>query len=123
MERKNQVKGWILLGLAPLILYYIGTLYRVGGFSPLFTLTLLMAVPGVGLLILTGFRQAGSVPAWLSMTAGLIAALFACGEKGMAVLVWAVCCGGPLAVSLLWPGRPRIRPLAMSALPVAGSIW
>ena len=98
MERKNQVKGWILLGLAPLILYYIGTLYRVGGFSPLFTLTLLMAVPGVGLLILTGFRQAGSVPAWLSMTAGLIAALFACCEKGMAVLVWAVCCGGPLSV-------------------------
>ena len=123
MERKDRLKGWILLGLAPLILYYIGTLYRLGGFSPLLALTLLMAIPGLGVLTLTGFRRAGSVPAWLSMTVGLITTLFACGEKGMALLIWSVCCGGPLAASLVWPSRPRIRPLAKTALPIAGGVW
>lgn len=123
MDRKKQVKGWILLGLVPLILLYIGSLYRIGGFSPVFTMTLLAAVPGVGLLALSGFRMAGSIPAWAAMAAGLLTALFGCEERGTAMLVWALCCGGPLAVSIVWPSRQKIRPLAMDALPVAGAVW
>ncbi len=123
MERKSSFKGWIFLGLVPLILLYIGVLYRIGGFSPASVLMLMAAIPGVGLLSLTGYRLVGSVPAWVAMLLGLLAAFIGCGEKGTAVLIWALCCGGPLAVSLLWPNLPRIRPLAMGALPVAGVFW
>lgn len=123
MERRPSVKGWIFLGLTPLILLYIGGLYRLGGFSPLFALVLLFAIPGAGLLALTGYRLVGSVPAWSAMVLGLLTAFLGCGDKGTAVLIWALCCGGPLAVSLLWPNLPRIRPLAMAALPTAGALW
>jgi hypothetical protein len=123
MNLKETIKGGIFLGLAPLILLYIGNLYRFGGFSPAFAMLLAVAIPGVGVLLLSGFRLMGSVPGWISMLLCLVVAYLATADAGTAVLVWAACCGAPIAVSLFWPNFPRLRPLVMGALPLAGGIW
>lgn len=121
--KKANFKGWFYLGLATLILLYAGLLYRGGGFSGAFTLALFGAMVGAGILYSAGYRRLGSAPAWAAMAAGLIGCLIACGDAGTAVLLWALGCGTPLAVSLLWSYRPQIRPLAMAALPLAGGVW
>ncbi len=121
--KKANFKGWFYLGLATLILLYAGLLYRGGGFSGAFTLALLGAMAGAGILYSAGYRRLGSVPAWAAMAGGMAVCLLTCGDAGTAVLLWAFGCGTPLAVSLLWSHRPKIRPLSMAALPLAGGIW
>lgn len=122
MKKKNP-KGWIYLGFASLILLYTSWLYRGGGFSGIFTLTLGAAMLCGGGFYLAGFRLLGSVPAWVALGLGGVLSYLGCGDGATAILVWALCCGTPLAVSLLWPNLPQVRPLSMAALPLAGGIW
>lgn len=121
--RKAKLKGWLCLGLATWILFYASSLYRSGGFSGVFTLALFGAVAGAGILYTAGYRLLGSLPVWAAMATGLIVCLFTCGEGGTALLLWALCCGTPLAVSLLWGKLHQVRPLALAALPSASVIW
>lgn len=121
--KKQKVKGWLYLGIATLILFYASTLYRTGGFSGIFTLALFGAMAGAGIFYSAGYRLLGSLPAWATMAAGLVVCLITCEESGTALLLWALCCGTPLAVSLLWSRYRNIRPLSMAALPLAGVVW
>ncbi len=121
--KKETLKGGIYLGLASLILLYTSGLYRASGFSGAFTLALFGAMAGAGIFYSAGYRLLGSVPAWAAMAVGLVVCLLTCGEGGTALLLWALCCGTPLAVSLIWSRRPKILPLSMAALPLAGGIW
>lgn len=120
---KSKFKGFLYLGIATLILFYASVLYRGGGFSGAFTLTLFGAMAGAGIFYAAGYRLLGAVPAWAAMAMGLVVCLFGCQESGTALLLWAFGCGTPLAVSLVWSRRSKIRPLSMAALPLAGGIW
>lgn len=120
---KSKVKGWLYLGIATLILSYAASLYRSGGFGGMFTLALFGAMAGAGIFYAAGYRRVGSLPTWSAMALGLVLALLACGDWGTGALLWALCCGTPLAVSFLWPRKRTIRPLAMAGLPLAGGIW
>ena len=121
--KKTKIKGFLYLGIATLILLYASVLYRSGGFSSAFALTLFGAMAGAGIFYAAGYRLLGALPAWAAMAAGLVVCLVGCKESGTALLLWALCCGTPLAVSLLWSKLHRIQPLAMAGLPLAGGIW
>lgn len=121
--KKTKFKGFLYLGIATLILFYASVLYRGGGFSGLFTLTLFGAMAGAGILYTAGYRLLGAAPAWAAMAIGLAVCLVGCKESGTALLLWTLTCGTPLAVSLIWSRRSKIRPLSMAALPLAGGIW
>lgn len=122
MKKKN-FKGWLDLGAASLILLYASWIYRGAGFSGAFALTLGAAMLCAGGFYLAGFRRLGSVPAWIALALGGLLSYLGCGDGATAILIWALCCGTPLAVSLLWPNLQKVRPLSMAALPLAGGIW
>lgn len=121
--RKEQIKGWIGLGLALLIQLYIGVVYRVGAFGISYCFALFLAMLAVPVLVLYGYRRVGSLPAWLAMAAAFPLLYYAAEDGATAVLTWALCFGTPLAVTFCWPHLQRIRPLAVYALPGAGLIW
>lgn len=121
--KRESIKGWLFLGIGSLILFYLGYTYQVGGWSINYTMVLAAVTIAAPPLYLTGYRLVGSVPAWIAMAAGLLFCWLGGCDIGTALLGWALCCGTPLAVSLFWPNFPRIKPLCMAALPVAGGIW
>ena len=121
--KKQTVKGWLYLGIATLILFYASSLYRAGGFSSIFAIALFGAMAGAGVFYSAGYRLLGTLPAGVSLAAGLLVCLITCRESGTALLLWALCCGTPLAVILLWSRYRNIRPLSMAALPLAGGVW
>lgn len=123
MMKKKNIKGWLYLGLASLILFYTANLYQMGGFSSAFAMALGLASVAAGTFYLAAYRWLGALPTWVAMAAGLLLCYGGRHENGTSVLIWALCCATPLAVSLLWARFKAIRPLAMVALPAAAAGW
>lgn len=121
--KKEQVKGWIGLAVAMLLSVYLGNLYRVNHFGMQFLCILICGIVSVPPLILYGYRQLGTAPAWLAMAASFPLMLNAAEDPATVLLTWTLCFGSPLAVTFFWPRRPRIKDLAFGALPMAGLIW
>ncbi len=121
--KKERLKGWLSLGGALLILLYIGSVYRLSGFSAGYGLVLLAAMISVPVLLLAAYRRVGSLPAWVTLAAALPVLGYATGNVATAVLSWTFCCGTPLAVTLFWAYFKKLRPLTGYALPVAAAVW
>lgn len=118
-----KIKGWLFMGIAIAIQLYTAALYRLELFSINFGLTLLMAAVATAPFYLIAYRNLGTFPAWLGLALGFAACYFGSGDAGTAILIYTLCSATPLAVTLFWPTHPRIRPLAMITLPVAGGLW
>ncbi len=121
--KKEQVTGGALAAMAVLVLLWTGFLYRPSGFGLHFIAVLVFAAAAVPALLLAGFRRLGGLPVWLAIALSLPALFFSSGDAATSVLIWALCCGTPLAVTLLWPRYKKIKQMTVYALPAAGAIW
>lgn len=121
--KKEQIKGWISLGIVLLIQLYMGAVYRLGAFSLSYAFVLAIAMLVIPVLVLFGYRRVGSVATWLVMAAALPLLYYSARDAAATLLTWALCFGAPLAVSLCWPHYKAVKPTAKFALPVAGAVW
>ncbi|MBQ8894416.1 MAG: hypothetical protein IJ043_08420 [Clostridia bacterium] len=121
--KKLQFKGWIGFGVILLIQLYMGSLYRSGGFGMNYAAVLLGAIVSVPSLLLYGYRQLGTLPAWLTAGACLPLLYYASQHTATTLLTWFLCFGGPLAVTFFWPRLQKLCPLSSYALPTAGLFW
>lgn len=121
--KKGTVGGTVGLIAADLLLFYLGLLYRAHCFSFFFGLVLFCALGAVPPLMLAGFRRLGRAPAWLAVVSAFPVLLYGSENLAVAVLVWALCCGTPLAVTLFWDRRKSLEELTFRALPVAALLW
>lgn len=119
----KQIKGGLCLIAAALLLFYTGSVYRAGGFGVAFSVVLCLSILVVSPLILCGYRRLGSVPAWLMLAVSAFLIYYGSRDAATTLLIWSLCCGVALSVSLFWPGFRKIRPLTQYALPVAGIVW
>lgn len=120
---KERIKGWLGLFGTLLILYYIGSVYRIGGFSAGFALVLLSGILAVPAVLLASYRRVGSLPAWVAIAAAFPVLYLAAKDTATAALAWALLCGAPLAVTFSWPYYKKLGPLTSHALPLAGAMW
>jgi len=121
--KKERTKGWLGLFGTLLILFYIGSVYRIGGFSAGFALVLLSGILAVPAVLLASYRRVGSLPAWATVAAAFPVLYLAAGDTATAALAWALLCGTPLAVTFSWPYYKKLAPLTSPALPLAGALW
>ncbi len=119
---KNQIKGWSGMFLGGLILAYVGAVYRLGGFGLGMIYALSLAIVTVPLLFTAALRRLGTVALWCGTAVSFCLLFYTGGDLATCILVWALTCAIPLSLSFVWPLCPRIKPLAMRALPAAGAI-
>lgn len=118
---KSALFGALNLLFCILILALAGDQYRSSSLlqvSLLMPFYLLLTAP----FFTAALRRLGTKWVWLGMLAGFGAVYLFSRDLSVAVFVWSACCAIPLAVSLIWPLHPRIKPLAMRALPLAGAL-
>ena len=120
---KGYLKGIFSLAVPLLLLYYIGVLYRLSSFSLTTAITLFCAVFSVPPLLLGGYRMIGTAPAWLAIAGAFPLLYYGSRNTAFTVLVWCLCCGTPLAVSVFWPRLREIGSLTYHALPASGILW
>ena len=121
--KKGTVGGAVGLIAADLLLFYLGLLYRAYCFSFSFGTVLLCALGAVPPLMLAGFRRLGRAPAWLAVALAFPVLLYASENLAITVLVWALCCGAPVAVTLFWDRQKNLADLTFYALPFAALVW
>ncbi len=121
--KKERIKGWLGLLGTLLILFYIGSVYRAGGFTAGFGLALFSGILAVPALFLASYRRVGTLPAWITAAAALPTLLWSTGDSATAVLAWVLFCGAPFAVTLTWPYFRKVGPLTSHALPMAAAFW
>lgn len=118
---KSFIKGCVNLLFCLFLFALAGNQYSNSSLIPVMIL-----LPLYGLLIASNYtaalRRMGNLPVWIGMAAGLGAVYFFSRDLSVTVLLGSLCCAIPLAVSLIWPLHPRIKPLAMRALPLAGGL-
>lgn len=120
--KKEQLKALISLGLMALLLSYTASVYRAGGFSPLFGFSFGLSALVCAPLMLAFFRRMGAFACWaVTAVFGLLLG-FAAGDAATAVLICAFCFGAPVAISFFWPRFKETKTLVMLALPAAGAI-
>jgi len=91
--KKERTKGWLGLFGTLLILFYIGSVYRIGGFSAGFALVLLSGILAVPAVLLASYRRVGSLPAWATVAAAFPVLYLAAGDTATAALAWALLSG------------------------------
>ncbi len=119
--QKSTVFGWINILFSCWVFYLAGQQYAAGGMIAL-SMTLPLWVVLTAPFLTAAIRRLGNQWTWAGMAAGFGLLWFASGNWAATVLVWALCCAIPLAVSVVWPLHAKIKPLAMGALPLAGGI-
>ncbi|MBQ8600288.1 MAG: hypothetical protein IJ407_02760 [Clostridia bacterium] len=119
---KAKLKGWLDLLIGGVLLFYAGGVYRANGFGMEMVYTLVLCLAAVPVLFTCAFRRLGTLITWSGMALSLFLLWQTSGNIATSVLVWALCCSIPLAVSFTWPNHLKIKPLAMRALPAAGAV-
>ncbi|MBQ7090771.1 MAG: hypothetical protein IJN82_06605, partial [Clostridia bacterium] len=119
----KQIKGCLCLAFAALILFYTGSLYQAGGFGVAFSVMLCLSIVAVSPLTLCGYRRLGTIPTWAMLAVDAFLIYYASRDAAVTLLIWSLCCGVALSVSVFWPGLRRIRPMTQYALPAAGLVW
>ena len=119
---KEKIKGGVDLLLGGLILAYVGSVYDRGGFGLAMIYVFALAIMTVPVLFTVTLRRLGTLAAWCGMGASFFLLWYTGKDLATAVLVWSLTCAVPVSVSVIWPLYPKIKPLAMRALPVAGGI-
>ncbi len=121
--KSGKLKGSVYLALAVILLFCTGSAYRAEGFGGGFTVLFCLSVCAVSPLFLAAYRRLGTFMIWGALFVSAVLLYLVAQDAATAILVWTLCCGTALAVSVFWPALRKIRPMAKYALPAAGMVW